>query len=296
MGLLNRAAVAAAFIGAGAPAHAGAVFDIAIDFSSGTGFSASQKQTFRTAVRIWEYLLPAYSYDTRLWGNAGLLTISARSFTDGPGGLLGSAGPTTVFAGRDTAASKDYQYAATGTMQFDTADLADMESSGNLLALIMHEMAHVIGFGTLWDRGAGYQQVYSDGSYEYTGAAALAAYRNEVDAGATFVPVEQGGGSGTADGHWDEVDGGKGTDDRLNGWTNSTDISRDLMTGWLNGNGYLSTFSLASFSDIGYETLEDYETMTLAELEEAVNSVPLPAGTVLLISALGGLGLVRRRG
>jgi len=30
-----------------------------------------------------------------------------------------------------------------------TADLASMESEGTLLAVVLHEMAHVMGFGTL---------------------------------------------------------------------------------------------------------------------------------------------------
>ncbi|MBM3753855.1 MAG: hypothetical protein FJW38_07735 [Acidobacteria bacterium] len=32
---------------------------------------------------------------------------------------------------------------------FMTADLASMESEGTLLAVVLHEMAHVMGFGTL---------------------------------------------------------------------------------------------------------------------------------------------------
>lgn len=40
---------------------------------------------------------------------------------------------------------------ATGDMQFDTADLSAMEADGTLNDVIMHEMGHVIGIGTILD-------------------------------------------------------------------------------------------------------------------------------------------------
>ena len=39
-------------------------------------------------------------------------------------------------------------------MSFDTADLARMEADGSLTDVILHEMGHVLGFGTLWSRHA----------------------------------------------------------------------------------------------------------------------------------------------
>jgi hypothetical protein len=35
-------------------------------------------------------------------------------------------------------------------MSFDTADLDRMEADGCLQDVILHEMGHVLGFGTLW--------------------------------------------------------------------------------------------------------------------------------------------------
>ena len=39
-------------------------------------------------------------------------------------------------------------------MSFDTADLAQIEADGSLVRVIMHEMGHVLGIGTIWDRSA----------------------------------------------------------------------------------------------------------------------------------------------
>ena len=66
---------------------------------------------------------------------------------DGPGGILGQAGPTHLRpAGAGTAAF----IPAKGRMQFDTADLAAMQANGTLNDVITHEMGHVLGIGTIW--------------------------------------------------------------------------------------------------------------------------------------------------
>ena len=118
-------------------------------------------------------------------------------------------------------------------MEFDTADLNWLESNGSLLDVIVHEMAHVIGFGTLWE----WNGVYTSGTGQYTGPAGLAAYRAEFDPTAAFVPVELHGGPGTANGHWDED------------WAGG---SNALMTGYLGSGNFISDTTVQSFVDIGY--------------------------------------------
>lgn len=153
----------------------------------------------------------------------------------GRGGTLAEAGFT---AGNYYGA---YAYAETGIMRFDTADLGDMEANGTLLDVIKHEMAHVIGFGTIWT----FNNVYIDQSGQYTGANALAQYKTEFNKpSATYVPVELEGGSGTADGHWDEEFGGANP--------GSNDFGYALMSGWLNSPTQLTNTTLGSFEDIGY--------------------------------------------
>ena len=153
---------------------------------------------------------------------------------DGPGNVLASAGPCWV---RDTYLS------ILGVMQFDTADLPALESAGQLSMVVVHEMAHVLGFGLVWDSLA----LIADPSLppasgtdpHFTGAQAINAFDNV--GGAAYVagakvPVENTGGEGTADGHWRE-----------------SVLGSELMTGYVNpGQNPLSVVTLASLVDQGY--------------------------------------------
>jgi hypothetical protein len=184
-------------------------FNITIQF--GDGLTPSQQAIFDAAATRWESVIigdvPDVVTDTGVTID-DLLIDATGADIDGPGGTLGQAGPRGLREGSNIPYS--------GVMQFDTADLANMEADGSLLDVITHEMGHVLGFGTVWNA----DNVYVDGSGKYTGAAAVAAYQTEFvgQQNAAFVPVELGGGGGTRDGHWNESDVGGPTgivDDRL---------------------------------------------------------------------------------
>jgi hypothetical protein len=190
----------------------------------GGGLTSSQESLFGQAEAVWEGYLSGYQSGISI----ATLDINAAGVAlDGVGGTLGQAGPTWgVFQG-------GYYLSTVGVMEFDTADLNWLESNGSLLDVIVHEMAHVIGFGTLWE----WNGVYASGTGQYTGAAGLAAYRAEFDPMAAFVPVELHGGPGTANGHWDED------------WAGG---SNALMTGYLGSGNFISDTTVRSFVDIGY--------------------------------------------
>jgi hypothetical protein len=143
-----------------------------------------------------------------------------------------------------------------------------MINNGTFLSVIKHEMAHVLGFGTLWETDG----LYVHGSGHYTGSFGLAAYRAEFgQPSASYVPVELGGGAGTADGHWNEVDNGGGNAGITD--AKGRDMRYELMTGWLNtpaSSLFLSNTSIQSFRDLGY----------------TVAAVPLPGAVWLFGSAL----------
>ena len=90
-------------------------------------------------------------------------------------------------------------------MQFDTADLAPMEADGSLVRVIVHEMGHVLGFGTIWDR-LGLRQGAGTINPTFTGPNAMREF-GALQGLTTPVPVSVAntGGPGTRDAHWREA-------------------------------------------------------------------------------------------
>jgi hypothetical protein len=157
---------------------------------------------------------------------------------DGPFGVLGQAGPCFVRVPGDLT--------VIGRMQFDSDDMELLETEGSLQAVILHEMGHVLGFGTLW--GPDYFDLLVDPSTpdadpplpdtHFTGAQAIAAF--DAAGGGDYtgakVPVMNVGGAGTVNSHWrDEV------------------FDPEIMTGFLNdGFNPLSAVTIRSLQDLGY--------------------------------------------
>lgn len=201
--------------------------------------SSTQQDAFNNAAARWASLvkggLPATSLsipaDDCLTGMPSfsgsiddLMIDATITSIDGAGGILGSAGPCYV---RSSGGLPLY-----GVMQFDSADVASLESSGRLEATILHEMGHVMGIGTLWTAplftGAGTSDPL------FNGVAARGAWQSIGGTGS--VPVENTGGAGTRDGHWREAT-----------------FDNELMTGWLDsGSNPLSRMTVASLHDMGY--------------------------------------------
>ena len=239
------------------PGHAVYAFNIVVAFRG--GLSPTQQAVFSDAEAFWESKIDGY-----LPGIVqNTVVIEARGTgIDGEGMILGQAGP------RSRTKQGGFTITVSGVMFFDTADLDNLESGGQLEEVILHEMGHVLGIGTLWSANG----VYSNGTGRYTGTNALAKYRSEFSQpDATFIPVELGGSAGTFNTHWDEVD----TGDVLTGITDrfGRDMRDELMTGWLDSPTFVSQTTLFSLVDIGFDV------------------VPEPSGLVLM---LGGFVLSRR--
>ncbi|MEJ2206425.1 MAG: CARDB domain-containing protein [Gemmatimonadota bacterium] len=158
---------------------------------------------------------------------------------DGPGGTLGRAGPCIIRSATGLP--------VIGYMQFDTDDLDNLESGGNLTDVILHEMAHVIGIGTIWNlEGQPDLQLLKEPSIgnpgvdtHFVGPLTIAAFDAAGGTGYTAgakVPVENSGDEGSADGHWRE-----------------SVLGNELMTPGLNiGENPLSAISIQSLADVGY--------------------------------------------
>jgi hypothetical protein len=195
-----------------------------------TGLTTSQQAIFEQAADRWEQVitgdLPNASYNGQTVDD--LLVHASASSIDGVGGVLGQAGPDRFRSG----SRLPYH----GEMEFDSADLANMQSNGSLLDVVMHEIGHILGIGTLWaERGL----VTGAGTSNprFTGSQAVAAYNQIFGRNETGVPVENTGGSGTRDSHWR---------DSL--------LGNEMMTGFA-GPGVdlpLSRITVASLADLGY--------------------------------------------
>lgn len=290
---MNR--VLAAIVLAAAMLHAArSEAQVVIDLVYDGSVSTSQQQVFDQAAGVWQSLLLGYANDPGI-----TLTINV-SLPDlgGPGGVLGSAGPDSLVA------SGPYIYTHTGSMEFDIADVPTLEAEGTFFDVVLHEMAHVIGFGTLWTNNG----VYGAPPGQFQGSTANAYWASEFGQSGR-ADVERGGGPGTANGHWNEVDGGAG----LVGITDSQgrDMRDELMTGWLNADGpgpnppsFISQMTVGSFADIGYLIPDDTIIVSdgMTELDLALFSAnnllavpePPPLG-LLSLPAFWGLYLFYRR-
>ena len=211
-------------------AATGSAFNIDFDFSATT--TAAQRQVFAQAADIWESVLlgdvPDYYVNSTI-GTVDDVRINADvSPIDGPGGILGQAGPTRV-----RPASQKY-LPVTGTMQFDSADVDNLIRSGGLLPVILHEMGHVLGIGTIWT-ARGLLSGNNTATPRFTGANAAGEYDRLSKAAETSVDVESTGGGGTRYSHWRESTYGS-----------------ELMTGYLSGGAELSRITAASMIDLGY--------------------------------------------
>jgi hypothetical protein len=257
-----------------------------------------QQQTFMDAAAFWNSTITGFDLNFNGVGQvqAHTLTITASiPSIDGIGGTLGSAGPQTATYydnnpfGAPTVA---LYYTTTGAMQFDSADVAALIADNTFYGVVLHEMAHVLGVGTLWTFNNNLENttypLYTVGSGQYTGPNALAQYRSEFNQPlATYVPVELGGGSGTANGHWDEIDGG-GSPTGTISVDNGMDFRDELMTGWASSTFFISRTTLGALDDLGY--IVDYSKAGIVN-----HTVAVPELSCLSLCLLGGTLLVRRR-
>jgi hypothetical protein len=222
------------------PSSSSPGFDIEIRYVGGT---PTHSAAFSAAAARWEEIITGDVPDAAVDFAGGschgpieetiddLVIFVVVGPIDGLGGALGEAGPCLVRSGS--------KLPITGQLTLDSDDLEQAGELGVLADLVLHEMGHVLGFGTLWEtldllEGAG------QADPQFTGDQARQAF-DGIGGGAyagTAVPVEDSGGTGTRDGHWRE-----------------SVFGTELMTGWLNVGALnrLSSVTAASLGDVGYD-------------------------------------------
>lgn len=222
--------------------------DFRIDVRFLGGLNASQRSVFEVAAARWSEViigdLPSAVIDGETIDDV-LIEASGASI-DGRNGILGQAGPTRLRSGS--------LLPVTGAMQFDIGDLARLEADGGLFNVIVHEMGHVLGIGTIWSQ-KGLLVGRGSPNPRYTGMNAMREFAALIGSNSpTPVVVANTGGAGTRDGHWREGVFGS-----------------ELMTGFLNpGFNPLSRLTIASLEDLGYavnyNAADPYQLPTALEL------------------------------
>lgn len=206
---------------------------IEIDFTSDV--TDDQRDVFVTAAARWDELaeiaFPPVAIDGRRI--TGVLIDASIVPIDDAQGVLGQAGPTHL---RRTSGLP-----AKGIMQFDSADVGRLEDDGSFADVIIHEMGHVLGIGTLWANFDLLRGEATDNP-QFTGENAIREYGDLLAGnGARPIPVANTGGPGTRGGHWRELVFGD-----------------ELMTGFLSGaQRPISRVTVGSLEDIGYPVRYD---------------------------------------
>ena len=241
--------------------------------------TAAESAAFNYAVTRWQQIIyrhigsPAQVIDTTGVCGVGepainqtvtdLLILASFDSIDGAGKTLAEASPCFIRTSGPGAG-----LSVMGVMKFDTADVGSLVTSGQLNAVVLHEMGHVLGFGTLWSLSgvslptvnclqlpssppSGLQDTY----FSCVGKSANAAAQfdsvgglNYTGSGQTYgghvVPVENCAnapyvspvcGQGTVNGHW-----------------RTTVFGNELMVGFLPASPALSKVTVASLQDLGY--------------------------------------------
>ena len=240
---------------------ASAAYHIEVRFLTST--SMSRRAVFTNAASRWETLVFGDVPDQAVSaGSCGgglpatketvddVVIFASVDSIDGPGGILGRAGPCVFRSGS--------RFPVVGVMEFDSADVGVLEQAGEFGLVIQHEMGHVLGYGTRW---SGLLAGANGSDPHFVGAQALAAFDRvggvAYTAGAK-VPVENCCGSGTRNAHWRE-----------------SVFQNELMTGFLNsGSNPLSVVTTASMGDLGY--LVNYAASDAYVLSLSLRAGPSP--------------------
>jgi hypothetical protein len=259
----TAAAGPAAAVGAAAP------FTIEVEFTG--GLTQSQRDAFKAAADRWVRVIVGDLPNVLVEGEVidDVLILAQGADIDGPRGVLGQAGPTFL---RPPNAGAAASIPAKGVMTFDRADLTQMEEAGTLNDVIVHEMGHVLGSGTIWSiKGL----IRDDGPNNpvFIGENAMREYGTLLGTAPRPVPVENTGGPGTRGSHWRE-----------------SVFNNELMTGFVDvPPNPMSRLTVASLQDMGYQVdvnaAEAYGLPNIQAMAEAgelaVHQAPIDRGILL---------------
>lgn len=219
-------------------------FDIDVRFV-GEGGTERQRQAFASAVSRWRRVITGDIGTTSLNVPAGecaswipaihesindLVIYVRLTAIDGVGKILGQASPCYV--------NSTSKLPVLGFFELDVDDLAKLLDRGTLDDVVLHEMGHILGVGTMWSYGRTLLTGRGGDDPYFTGAAGRESFM--AFGGITYtspgVPVENSGAAGTRDAHW-----------------RRTIFANELMQGYAQAGGMpMSRVTIASLADLGY--------------------------------------------
>lgn len=259
--------------GTGSGSGGGASSGFTLEMRYTTVVAGSQLQAFNAAADRWARAITGDLPDVWVSVAAGgcgaphpavsetiddvVIFVTVKSI-DGPGKVLGSAGPCRIRSGSGLP--------ALGIIYLDADDLDNLANNGLLEDVIVHELGHVLGIGTLWPSGLVSGQGGADPVF--TGGSAVSAFlaAGGTSYSGTPVPIENTGGAGTKDAHWRE-----------------SVLATEIMTGWVNyGGNPLSAITIGSLQDMGYQVdLAVADGFQMSGLTSQGQGGPLPGMEML---------------
>ncbi|MEO7363195.1 MAG: leishmanolysin-related zinc metalloendopeptidase, partial [Gemmatimonadaceae bacterium] len=241
----------------------------------GDGGTPRQRQAISSAVAKWQRAIVGHVGSLRLRESAGrcvdgipaidedvedLLLFVQLAPIDGPKNIIGQAAPCNAYL--------PVGLTLMGFLQLDVADLDLMLSEGTLDNVVLHEIGHILGIGTLWNfrrtllvgpvSGGGTDPYFAGATARDQFALLLSTYTG------TPVPVENcigitGCGVGTRDSHW-----------------RKSVFNTELMQGYSNRNMPMSRVTVGSLADLGYTVnLDAADPFSLAQALRDGASAPV---------------------
>ncbi len=226
------------------PAAAPSTYDIQVRFI-GDGATPRLREAFTRAAARWSQVIVGDVGSTVLNAGAGecqswmpavnetvndLVVYVRATKIDGPNKVVAQASPCYV--------NSETKLPIVGFFELDSEDVDVLMNRNVLDDVVLHEMGHVLGLGTLWNYkrsllvGAGTDDPY------FTGSGARAAFVAAGGGlyGGNAVPVENSGSQGTRDAHW-----------------RASVFGNELMQGFAQAGGMpLSGVTVGSLADLGY--------------------------------------------